>query len=197
MPPGLSGLAGARVRAMPVDGLVAWVSDVERESRCRSTRCALTTRSSRRRSRGIDAGAGAVRPALRRRRRMPRRAVESGGFGRVARTPIQGFVEMTLDGHAVHAADAPRSPARASRDVRTRVLGHRTPLPRGAARAREARRARSVSSGRARRATGCRTQAGSYVRRPRSSSVTPMPLRTISHLIARARFASTGARCER
>ena len=30
IPPGLSGLAGARVRALPVHGLVAWVSDVER-----------------------------------------------------------------------------------------------------------------------------------------------------------------------
>ena len=27
-PPGLSGVAGERVRALPVDGLVAWVSDV-------------------------------------------------------------------------------------------------------------------------------------------------------------------------
>jgi hypothetical protein len=31
VPQGLSGLAGARVRAIPVDGIVAWVSDVERE----------------------------------------------------------------------------------------------------------------------------------------------------------------------
>src|SRR5262245_60128268 len=31
IPAGLSGLAGARVRALPVDGLVAWVSDVARE----------------------------------------------------------------------------------------------------------------------------------------------------------------------
>lgn len=31
IPPGLSGLAGARVRALPVDGLVAWVSDVARD----------------------------------------------------------------------------------------------------------------------------------------------------------------------
>jgi hypothetical protein len=30
MPAGLSGLAGARVRALPVDGIVAWVSDVRR-----------------------------------------------------------------------------------------------------------------------------------------------------------------------
>jgi hypothetical protein len=30
MPAGLSGVSGARVRALPVDGLVAWVSDVER-----------------------------------------------------------------------------------------------------------------------------------------------------------------------
>jgi hypothetical protein len=31
IPEGLSGLAGARVRAIPVDGIVAWVSDVQRE----------------------------------------------------------------------------------------------------------------------------------------------------------------------
>lgn len=31
IPHGLSGLAGARVRAIPVDGIVAWVSDVQRE----------------------------------------------------------------------------------------------------------------------------------------------------------------------
>lgn len=31
IPQGLSGLAGAQVRAIPVDGIVAWVSDVERE----------------------------------------------------------------------------------------------------------------------------------------------------------------------
>ena len=31
IPPGLSGLAGAQVRALPVDGLVAWVSDVARD----------------------------------------------------------------------------------------------------------------------------------------------------------------------
>src|SRR5689334_14054381 len=30
VPPGLSGLAGAAVRALPVDGMVAWVSDIER-----------------------------------------------------------------------------------------------------------------------------------------------------------------------
>jgi hypothetical protein len=30
VPAGLSGVAGARVRALPVDGLVAWVSDAER-----------------------------------------------------------------------------------------------------------------------------------------------------------------------
>ena len=30
LPPGLSGLAGAAVRALPVDGMVAWVSDIER-----------------------------------------------------------------------------------------------------------------------------------------------------------------------
>ncbi len=30
LPAGLSGLAGARVRALPVDGIVAWVSDVRR-----------------------------------------------------------------------------------------------------------------------------------------------------------------------
>jgi len=33
IPPGLSGLAGARVRALPVEGVVAWVSDVERDVR--------------------------------------------------------------------------------------------------------------------------------------------------------------------
>jgi len=33
IPAGLSGLAGARVRALPVEGLVAWVSDVERDVR--------------------------------------------------------------------------------------------------------------------------------------------------------------------
>ena len=31
VPQGLSGLAGAQVRAIPVDGIVAWVSDVQRE----------------------------------------------------------------------------------------------------------------------------------------------------------------------
>ena len=31
LPDGLSGVAGARVRAIPVDGVVAWVSDVERD----------------------------------------------------------------------------------------------------------------------------------------------------------------------
>lgn len=33
LPAGLSGLSGARVRALPVEGIVAWVSDVERELR--------------------------------------------------------------------------------------------------------------------------------------------------------------------
>lgn len=33
IPAGLSGLAGARVRALPVDGLIAWVSDVARDVR--------------------------------------------------------------------------------------------------------------------------------------------------------------------
>ena len=31
IPPGLSGLAGAQVRALPFDGLVAWVSDIARD----------------------------------------------------------------------------------------------------------------------------------------------------------------------
>jgi hypothetical protein len=33
MPVGLSGLAGARVRALPVEGIVAWVSDAQRDVR--------------------------------------------------------------------------------------------------------------------------------------------------------------------
>ena len=31
IPVGLSGLAGARVRALPVEGIVAWVSDAQRD----------------------------------------------------------------------------------------------------------------------------------------------------------------------
>ena len=160
-------------------------------SRCRSTACARTTRSSRRRSRP---GSTPVPARFGQRfaddARVPRRSVESGGVGRVAAGDGAGLRRDDAHPHAVDAADDARSRAGAARDVRAST--RRAPdaaISRRSARAktRPARFARRWTSS---RRDSMRPTQDSFVRvrRPRSGR-RRMPLRTISHLDrARRRF---------
>ena len=104
-PDGLSGVAGARA-SIPVDGVVAWVSDVERD-------VPVSVEGVRAHDAVVEAalemGSTPV-PArfgqLRRRCRLPRRSVESGGVGREAGDDGSGLRRDDARAHAVHAAHA-------------------------------------------------------------------------------------------
>jgi hypothetical protein len=185
IPPGLSGLAGARVRALPVDGLVAWVSDVARDvpvsidevrSHDAVVEAALETGST-----PVPARYGqrfddddACRAALANRAD----SVEPLVAG------MQGFVEMTLivtpsTRRMLHDLDPvlPDMVEPESEGVGRRYL---EALRKREMATAEIKTAMDELAGRLAEA------AGSLVRRATiHQTVTPMPLRTISHLVSR------------
>ena len=197
IPPGLSGLAGERVRALPVDGLVAWVSDVARDlpvsvdgvrAHDAVVEAALDTGST-----PVPARFGqrfqdddACRAAL---------ANRATSVGSLLAT-MQGFVEMTLI-----ITPSTRRMLRDLEPVLPEMLDASAP---GRAYL-ESLRKREAATGAVTDAintlaAALEEAAGSLVRRATvHQAITPLPLRTISHLIARedvARYkeAITGVR---
>lgn len=194
LPAGLSGLSGARVRAIPIDGLVAWVSDVEREvpiaveraeggSLVEAVRAhdavveaALATGST-----PVPARFGqrfadddACRDAL---------TSRAGSVERLV-TTVQGFVEMTLV--------LTPSTRRMLRDLQP-VLPEMFDLDSTGTGRRylEALRAREEATGAVRAALdGLAAQLDDatrdlVVQSAVHDQITKLPLRTISHLVAR------------
>ncbi len=185
IPPGLSGVEGGRVRALPFDGLVAWVSDVERSVRVSIdgvkahdavVEAALDTGSTpvpARFGQRFDSD-DACREALERR---------ASSVGSLLST-MQGFVEMTLI--------LTPSTKRIVRDLQP-VLPEMVEEegPGIGRRYLESLRAREAATGAVRRAldTLGEALAAAAARFVKASAVQEnlarMPFRTISHLIAR------------
>lgn len=199
VPPGLSGVAGAAVRALPVDGLVAWVSDVSRtlpvtvegvQAHDAVVEAALETGTT-----PVPARFGqrfddddACRAAL---------ASRAASVGSLL-ADVQGFVEMTL-------VITP-STRRMLRDLEPVIPEILEPSEPGAGRRYlEILRRREAIAGRVRAAldalaTRLADALGGLVRRSAiHDSVMPLPLRTISHLVARRdvdEFRKTATRVE-
>jgi len=186
LPDGLSGVAGARVRAIPVDGVVAWVSDVERDVpvSVEGVRAhdAVVEAALEMGSTPVPARFGqrfaddaACRDALSSRAASVERLV----------TTVQGFVEMTLV--------LTPSTRRMLRDLQP-VLPEMFDLDSSGTGRRylEALRAREEATGAVRSALdelAAQLDAATrdwVVRSAAHDQVTKLPLRTISHLIARA-----------
>jgi hypothetical protein len=185
LPSGLSGVAGARVRAIPVDGVVAWVSDVERDVPVSvdgvRAHDAVVEAALEMGSTPVPARFGqrfadddACRDALSSRAASVERLV----------TTVQGFVEMTLV--------LTPSTRRMLRDLQP-VLPEMFDLDSSGTGRRylEALREREDATGAVRSALdelahqlGVATSAW-VVRSATHDQVTRLPLRTISHLIAR------------
>jgi hypothetical protein len=185
IPAGLSGLAGARVRALPVEGIVAWVSDVGRELRVSLegvkahdavVEAALETGTT-----PVPARFGqrfkdddACRAALSSRAT----SVES------LLSTMQGFVEMTLI--------ITPSTRRMLRDLQPVIPEMLEPPTRGAGRQYlETLQARESATGAVRTAmdkvaNALNAAAEPFVRRAAvHEQLTRLPFRTISHLILR------------
>lgn len=185
LPPGLSGLAGARVRVLPVDGLVAWVSDAERNVPVSAegvrahdavVEAALETGST-----PVPARFGqrfddddACRAAL---------AVRAASVESLL-ADIQGFVEMTL-------LIAP-STRRMLSDLEPVLPEMVDPDSDGVGRRYlETLRKREMATASIKEAmeevaVRLREAAGPLARRENvHQTITPMPLRTISHLVSR------------
>lgn len=184
IPAGLSGLAGARVRALPVEGIVAWVSDVEGELRVLDgvrahdavVEAALQTGTT-----PVPARFGqrfadddACRSALSSRAT----SVES------LLSTMQGFVEMTLI--------ITPSTRRMLRDLQPVIPEMLEPPTRGAGRHYlESLQAREAATGAVRTAMDKLANALSAAAEPfvhRAAvheQLTRLPFRTISHLILR------------
>jgi gas vesicle protein GvpL/GvpF len=189
IPAGLSGLAGARVRALPVEGIVAWVSDVARELRVSIegvrahdavVEAALETGTT-----PVPARFGqrfkdddACRAALSSRAT----SVES------LLSTMQGFVEMTLI--------ITPSTRRMLRDLQPVIPEMLEPPTRGAGRQYlETLQAREAATGAVRTAmdkvaNALNAAAEPFVRRAAvHEQLTRLPFRTISHLIQREAIA--------
>ena len=196
IPPGLSGVDGCRVRELPVDRVVAWVSDIERGPKISAPAlvigCRLVRRpkgARRRRRSGArhwnDAGARALRPTLSRRRCVSRGARESRGVGGVADRHHAGIRRDDRHHHAVHAPHAARPRARHPGDARAarRAARYRV-TSRRFARPKQTRHA--VADATDELAERIRDATADVVHRSTvHGAVTPLPFRTISHLVAR------------
>jgi hypothetical protein len=189
VPPGLSGLAGARVRALSVEGLVAWVSDVERDVRVSVE--------------GVRAHDAVVEAALQTGTTpIPARfgqRFRDDDACRVALTNraasvesllamIQGFVEMTLI--------ITPSTRRMLRDLQPVIPEMLEPSLRGAGRQYlETLQDRETATGAVRTAmddlaAALNASVEPLVRRSAvHEQLTRLPFRTISHLIAREAVA--------
>ncbi len=185
VPKGLSGVAGARVRALPVNHLVAWVSDVERGVKVnvdgvRAHDAVVEA--------ALETGSTPV-PARFGQRFADDRACLDALTSKAASVEslladMQGFVEMTV-------LIAP-STRRMLRDLEPVLPDILEPSEPGAGRRYLDRlRAKEMAGGGVGRATEelaerINIAANPYVRRILvHQAVTPLPLRTISHLIAR------------
>ncbi len=194
IPQGLSGLAGARVRAIPVDGIVAWVSDVERDAPV-----AIESVREQQLVDGVRAHDAVVEAALETgttpvparfgqrfenddacRAALARRAV----LVETLLTTIQGFVEMTL-------VITP-STRRMIRDLEPVLPDMVEPATLGAGRRYlETLQARESATGAVRRAMDelaakLSAAAERFVKRSTvHEQLTRLPFRTISHLIRR------------
>lgn len=189
IPAGLSGVEGGRVRALPVDGLVAWVSDVPREvpvsvdgvrAHDAVVEAALETGST-----PVPARFGqrfadddACRTALASRAESVESLVST----------MQGFVEMTII-----ITPSTRRMLRDLEPVIPEMLDSATP---GAGRRYlETLRGREAATGAIHHATAelaaqVTEATKPYVRRSAVHQVAaPLPLRTISHLVAREHVA--------
>ena len=185
VPPGLSGLAGAAVRELPVDGLVAWVSDVERgitvsydgvRAHDAVVEAALETGTT-----PVPARFGqrfvsddACRAAI---------ASKAESVGSVL-ADLQGFVEMTLI--------VTPSTRRMLRELQPVIPEIFEPETRGPGRKYlDSLRRREAATGAVQEAidelaVDLSESTRNWVRRTVvHDTVTPLPLRTISHLIAR------------
>lgn len=185
MPPGLSGLAGARVRALPVEGIVAWVSDAQRDLR-------VSVDGVRAHDAVVEAAleTGTTPVPARFGQRFSDddacRAALSSRASSVASllSTFQGFVEMTLI--------ITPSTRRMLRDLQPVFPEMVEPPVRGVGRqyletlqAREAATG-AIRSGIDRVASALHAAAEPFVRREAvQEQLTRLPFRTISHLIPR------------
>jgi hypothetical protein len=190
LPPGLSGLAGERVRALLVDGLVAWVSDVARavpvsvegvRAHDAVVEAALetgTTPVPARFGQRFDSD-DACREALRTRAA----SVES------LLADVKGSVEMTLI-----ITPSTRRMLRDLEPVLPEMIDAETGRP--GRRYLDSLRKREALSGAVKSAidelaVALSRAAGPLVKRATVlEHVAPLPLRTISHLVARERVAA-------
>ena len=185
VPPGLSGLAGAEVRALPVDGLVAWVSDVSRGVE-------LSYEGVRAHDAVVEAalGTGSTPVPVRFGQRFDdddacRAAIASKAASvESLLADMQGYVEMTLI--------ITPSTRRMIRDLEPVIPEVLEPEVRGSGRKYlETLRKREMATGAVRQAIDELAQildeaVGRIARRvAMHDTVTPLPLRTISHLVAR------------
>jgi hypothetical protein len=190
IPLGLSGVAGARVRAMPAQGLVAWVSDAVRDTsvsidgiRAHNdvVEAAMATGSTPvpvRYGQRFDDD-DACRAALASRSPSVEQLIET----------IQGFVEMTVlitpSTHRMVRDLEPMLPEMF--DSETDGVGRRYL---DTLRKREARSG-EISEATDEIARRLDEAAAMYVERTLTHhTITPMPLRTISHLVARENVAA-------
>jgi hypothetical protein len=196
IPPGLNGLAGARVRALPVDGVVAWVSDVARDVPLSfdgvRTHHAVVEAAFETGSTPVPARFGqrfdddeACRAALANRADTVEMLVAD----------MQGLVEMTL-------IVAPTT-RRIVKDLEPVLPEMLEPESEGVGRRYlTALRKREMATGAVRTAMDELAErltdaVGSIARRTTiHQTVTPMPLRTISHLVARKDLAAYRASLE-
>lgn len=185
IPRGLKGVAGERVRRLPIDGLVAWVSDVEK-------RVAVSVSGIRAHDAvveaALDTGATPV-PARFGQRFENDAACRDALTTRAASVGpllerIQGFVEMTLI--------ITPSTGKMLRDLKPALPSKRKPTEKGAGREYlETLRAREVATGAIRHAiddlaTRLTEAARRHVHRSAvHEQFTRLPLRTLSHLIPR------------
>ena len=141
IPAGLTAWPAARVRALAVDGLVAWVSDIERGA-------PVSIEGIRAHNDVVEAAmeTGSTPVPARYGQRFDddrRAAIALGSRADVGRTrcsaTMQGFVEMTVSSRR-RPPDDRRPRAGAPRDVRQRRSRRRTPISRHTAKARSADR---------------------------------------------------------
>ncbi|MEP6494646.1 MAG: GvpL/GvpF family gas vesicle protein [bacterium] len=185
IPPGLSGVGGSRVRELPVDGLIAWVSDVERDvpiwgKGLREHDAVVEA--------ALDTGTTPV-PARFGQRFDDDDACRAALVNRASSVEtllitMQGFVEMTII-----ITPSTRRMLRDLEPVIPDMLEPRTRL--GSPSYLDKLRSTEAATGAVTHATDelashIRAATVDIVRRSTvHRSVTPMPLRTISHLVAR------------
>jgi len=189
MPAGLSGLAGARVRALPIDSIVAWVSDVQRALR-------VSVEGVRAHDAVVEAAleTGTTPVPARFGQRFKdddacRAAISSRATSvESLLSTIQGFVEMTLI--------ITPSTRRMLRDLQPVIPEMVEPTGRGVGRQYlETLQAREAATGALRAAIDKVANALNAAVKPfvhRAAvheQLTRLPFRTVSHLVAREAVA--------